>query len=161
MLAITLKNVKIAFNQQAILTPTEKFEQKLLQQFGSYCRTVMRNSIRRASRPGQHAHAGQPPLYHDHHGRINYRDTIFFIVDARRREVLIGAVLLHDTASHGQAVPGILEKGGTEIVLKRSGLFRTRQTIQVKEHPHAQPAFEKTIKKKLPDLIAGGIMREA
>lgn len=161
MLAFTLKEVKVVFNQQAILTPTQRFEQKLLTQFGSYCRTVMRNSIKRASRPGQHAHQGQPPLFHDHHGKINYRETIFFVVDTRRREVAIGAVLLSGTGGNMQPVPGILERGGTEIVLKRSGLIRFRGPIRVKEHPHAQPAFHKAIKKKLPDLIAGGIMREA
>lgn len=157
MIGFTFKEVKIAFNEKAVLTPAEKFQTKLRKQSGAYCRTVMRNSIK-PGRRGQVSQPGQPPLYHANK-RVNYRDTIFFVDDTRQKRVFIGAVLLDGASNGGQPVPGNLEHSGVSMRWVGHGANRRRQPVNVRARPHAVPAFEKTVK-RLPDLMRGGIMRE-
>lgn len=158
MLNVTLKNIKIVMNAQAILTPAEKFQNRLLKQFGGYVRTTARRSIRPANRKRQTSEPGQPPLFH--RGRLTYKDTIFFVVDARRKEVVIGGVLLSDTKSE-TAVPGVLEHGGIAIFRQKRGKGQVfRKSARVLPRPHMAPAFSKAVDKFLPELIRGGIMRE-
>lgn len=158
MLNVTLKNIKIVMNTQAVLTPAEKFQNRLLKQFGAYVRTIARRSIKPANRKRQISEPGQPPLFH--RGRLTYKDTIFFVADAKRKEVVIGGVLLSDTNAE-TAVPGVLEHGGIAIFRQKSGKSKAfRRTTRVKPRPHMQPAFDKAVEKFLPELIRGGIMRE-
>ena len=168
MIDVTLKNVKTLFNTKAILTPAEKMQRSLLSKFGGYCRTVMRNSIKQAPGPDKHARPGDPPYYHKHARAINYRDTIFFVVDWASRSVTIGGVLLSGTAAGGKPVPGMLEHGSATLgVQSDTAKVRTdkgrakRIPGNVAPHPHSRPAFDKAIKKKLPELIKGGIMKHA
>lgn len=158
MIPVTIKSVKLLFNQKAILTPAEKFQVKLLGQMGALTRTITRRSIRPATSKRQRSQPGQPPVSHS--GPINYRDTIFFVVDAKKKEMVCGGVLLSGTAARGQAVPGTLEHGG--VMIRASGkLGRYQQKpLNIQARPHTGPAFAKAVKMKLPDLIAGGIMRE-
>ena len=160
---MTLKDVKLTFKPKAITDPAERATKKLLSSFGGYCRAVMRSSIKRARGPHHHAPPGSPPLYHDG-GSINYKDTIFFVVDSKAKNVVIGGVLLSGTKADGKPVPGILEHGGAEMGVEPERSKRKGEIHGVKRHaephPHAEPAFEKAVKKKLPDLIKGGIMRE-
>ncbi len=164
MINVTLRNIKVAMNPRAILTPAQKMKLKVLKEFGAYTRTVMRNSIKRARGPHHHAPPGSPPLFHDG-GSVNYRDTIFFIADGKAGSVVIGGVLLSGTQADGDPVPGVLEHGGAAMGVrpkrsKRRGVGHG-VLAAVAKHPHAKPAFDKAIKKKLPSLIAGGIMKEA
>jgi hypothetical protein len=159
MIAFDLKSVKVAMSEKAILTPAEKWRLRTLKEFGGYCRRVMIHSIKHARGPHHHAEKGKPPLYHDG-GSINFRQTIFFI--AGKDDVVIGGVLLSGTKANGDPVPGILEHGGAKF-----GAIRLHQkgtsphaVKAIHEHPYAGPAFKKTIEKKLPSLIAGGVMRE-
>ena len=156
MINVTLKNVKLAFNQNAIIAPADRFQVKLLNQMGGLTRKISRRSIRPATSKRQISQPGQPPV--THRGRINYRDTIFYVVDAKAKTMVCGAVLLLDTDAAGQTVPGILEKGGVVMRLNRRTF--QRKPASIRERPHMAPAFAKAIETKLPDLIAGGIMRE-
>lgn len=155
MIAATIKDVKILFNQRAILDPADRFQVSLLRQMGALTRTICRRSIRPASRRRQVSQPGQPPLYHG--GPISYRDTVFFVVDERAKEMVCGAVLLPNTKARGQAVPGILEDGGLVMKANHRGQVRP---VYVRARPHTHPALDIACKKKLPDLIKGGLMRE-
>jgi hypothetical protein len=162
MIGVKLEALKLSWNSQAILTPAEKFQKRLLGSFGAYCMRTQRNSIKRASQPHQRSDEGSPPLHHATpllNGQ-GFKGTIFFAVDLRKKECSIGPVLLNGTAAGGQRVPEVLEKGGVIVLLSGARRDRRRRSIQVRARPSAQPAFEKTVKKKLPELIAGGIMRE-
>jgi len=163
MINLTLKDVKLTFKPKAITDPAEKATRKLLTGFGGYCRAVMRHSIKQARGPHHHAPPGMPPYYHDG-GPINYRDTIFFVVDARAKNTTIGGVQLSGTRAEGKPVPGMLEHGSAAVGVapersKRQGDLHGK-LAHVQPHPHAAPAFDKAVKKKLPDLIKGGIMKE-
>jgi hypothetical protein len=161
MIAFDLKSVKVAMNAKAIMTPAEKAQAKLLKEFGGYCRRVMMNSIKRARNQFHHANKGKPPLYHDD-GAINFKKTIFFVADVKQKNVVIGGVLLSGTKAGGDPVPGILEHGGAKFGNVRRKHGRDKYVPRTAhEHPYAGPAFDTAIKKKLPSLIAGGIMREA
>lgn len=163
MINVTLKDVKLTFNQKAILDPAERATKKLLSSFGGYCRAVMRSSIKQAKGPHHHAEPGKPPLYHTG-GPINYKDTIFFVVDPKAKTVSIGGVLLSNTSAHGDPVPGVLEHGGAQMGVHAKRSKRRGENhgllVHVERHPHAKPAYDKAVEKKLPDLIKGGIMRE-
>lgn len=150
MINIVMKDLKISFNEKMILTPAEKFQYHMLAQFGGYCRRTIINSCKTASSPFQHSKPGDPPFNHG-----TYKNTVFFVVDKKAKDVTIGGALLSGTAARGQPVPGILEHGGYVVSAK------DKQTKYVAPRPHAQPAFEKTMQRKLAGLIRGGIMRAA
>ncbi len=154
----TLKNISIAFNEKAILTPAERLQQTIRKKAGAYTRATMRNSIK-PGRPGQVSLPGQPPLYHPNK-RVNFRDTIYFVDDATEKRVFIGAVMLDGASGGGDPVPGTLEHSGMTLRWTGHGSNRRRQPVNVRARPHAQPAFGKMVKRMLPDLIRGGLMRE-
>lgn len=163
MIGVKIEDLKIQWDSKAILTPAEAFTKRLLDRFGAYCRRTQANSIKQASRKRFVSDPGKPPVYHLGQGLLakGFKSTIFFASDYRAKEVSIGPVLLNGTAgaNAGSLVPQTLEKGGVAIILSgRRGQRKVRRTIQVRARPSAQPAFEKTIKKKLPELIAGGIL---
>ena len=172
MLGVKIEDLKIIWNSQAIMTPAEKFQNRLLFQFGAYCRTVQKNSIKQASNKRAVSQAGEPPVFHPGSlmGGKGYRDTIFYAVDTRTKQVSIGPILLNKVAGiGGDPTPSVLEKGGTTfLVIGRSAKVKRRhisgslsvRPLDIRARPSAQPAFEKTVKKQLPRLIAGGIMRE-
>jgi hypothetical protein len=172
MIGAQLNDLKVLWNSQAIMTPAEKFQSRLLFQFGSYCRNVQRNSIKKANRRRAVSQAGEPPVYHEVQlpGGIGYKGTIFYAVDLRNKSVSIGPVLLSRKAAiGGRPPPEVLEHGGVAyLVISRAAKVRRRhisetlsvRPINVRARPSAGPAFRKTVDKKLPALIAGGIMRE-
>ncbi len=155
MIAATLKDIKIFFNPKAILTPTEKFQSTLRRKFGAYCRATMRNSLKRASGKRQRSQPGEPPVRQN--GRIDFKDTIFFVDNPTDKTVVIGAVLLPGKDA-GNPVPGTLEHGGT--VTSGWLVRRLKRSITIQPRPYAVPAYDRAVAKLLPDLIAGGIMRE-
>lgn len=154
MIPITLKDVKFHFNAKAILTPAEKFQRTLLNRFGATVRKTQRNSLKRG-KPGVSSMPGRPPLRHSRSPDI--KNTVFYFVDVKRKDVVIGMVLLSDKSSTGKPMPGVLEHSGTTQIQERN---RKIKTVNVLARPSATPAFDKTIEKQLPGLIAGGIMRE-
>ena len=154
MLNISIKNIKVHFRPQQLQNRAKRMTYRLLNKAGGYTRRVMKHSIKRASRPNQRSQPGQPPLHHN--GRINFKETIFYVVDMRVPEVVIGAVLLGGTKANGQPVPGILEKGGS-VIMER---FGKKRSVNILKRPYAVPAFKKMVKKLLPELIRGGLMRE-
>lgn len=158
MIPITLSSIKFHFNQQAILTPAEKMQVRLLREMGALTRTIARRSIRPATSKRLKSQPGEPPVTHG--GRINYRDTIYFVVDPKRKEMVCGPVLLSGTSGNGQPVPGILEDGGQELKIELNRGKPKIHRIYVRARPHMKPAFEKAKQRKLPDLIKNGIMRE-
>lgn len=172
MIAVTLKNVATHFDKAAIMTPAEKAQNKLLGKFGAYVRRTQMNSLKRAKR-GEVSQPGKPPLRHA--VRPDIKNTVFFFVDRPRKDVVIGMVLLSEKPSGELAMPGVLEHGGnTRLVSLRNQLLAMESREgkeltkrggkmvvgKVEGRPSATPAFEKVIKRQLPDLIKGGIMRE-
>ncbi len=155
MIAITLSDVKLYFDQKAILTPAEKFQKNLLDKFGLTVRKTQKNSMKRGL-PGQASAVGKPPLRHS--TKVDIKETVFSFTDFREKNVVIGMVLLSGKPSGDRAMPGVLEHAGTAQIVNRA--TQKIKTIMVQARPSAQPAFEKTIKKQLPGLIEGGIMRE-
>lgn len=155
MIQVTLSNVKMMFNAKAILTPAEKFQNKLLGKFGGATRKTQQNSMKRGA-PGQVSAAGKPPLRHSHNPDI--KNTVFYFVDVKKKDVVIGMVLL--ARRHYEPMPGVLEHSGRQQVSLRRGRGSKRRVVDVRARPSATPAFKKTIDKQLPALIAGGIMKE-
>ena len=160
MIAITLSDVKFHFNQKAILTPAEKAQKKLLDKFGGTVRNTQRNSMKRGKvgpRGGKvRSQPGNPPFRQS--DRLDIKRTVFFFTDAKKKDTVIGMVLLSGRPGGDRAMPGVLEHAGQAEI--KAGRGMKRKTINVRERPSSVPAFEKTIKKQLPGLIAGGIMRE-
>jgi hypothetical protein len=153
MIEITLSSVKTFFDQSTILTPAEKAQLRLLKGFGSYCRKVQRNSMKRGTR-NQRSKPGGAPLRRD--PKVDIKNTSFFFVDGAAKDVTIGMVLLKSISKHrafgSVPMPGQLEQGGT--------MQKGRRAVQFEPRPSAHLAFNKAIKEKLDGLIAGGIMRE-
>lgn len=161
MMPITLSNVAIHFNAKAILTPAEKAQKKLLDKFGGFTKRTQQNSLKRG-KPGprggkQRSKPGQPPLRHS--SRPDIKNTVFYFVDLAAKDVVIGMVLLSGKPRGGRAMPGVLEHSGPASI--KTGVRGKERTVNVEARPSSTPAFQKTIKKQLPGLIAGGIMREA
>ena len=153
MIAITLSNVATHFNKPAIMTPAEKFQNRLLNKFGATVRRTQQNSLKRG-KPGQVSDPGKPPLRHS--ASPDIKNTVFYFVDRPKKDVVIGMVLLSGKPSGERAMPGVLEHSGVALVKSRKKVLAAR----IEMRPSAVPAFEKTIKKQLPGLIKGGIKRE-
>ena len=143
------------FDPKAFVAPVDKAKRKILNEFGAYCRTVAKSSIK--TKPaGQHAPAGQAPFGHE--GKTRYKDFIFYFYDAAKDEVVIGAVLL--PRKDRTRVPGALEHGGEVEITRRVNGVLTKETILQDARPHMQPAFDKTVEKKLGKLIENSIVKE-
>ncbi len=173
MIGITLDKVKGSFDASTILWPTNAFVKKLLHKFGGYVRRTQRNSMKKGKygvgeRGGrQRSVPGKPPLRFSENPDI--KNTVFYYADPVRKEVVIGMVLLRKRSSAGMPMPGVLEYGGVANIrsartredrkAKRAG--KHMRAVNVMPRPSAVPAFEKAIKKFLPELISEGIMKEA
>ncbi len=163
---ITLQDFKLTFNPPALLDPAMKFRRRVFQEFGSYCRTVAKNSMvdtsntkkvsragfilsggnRQTSKPGTAAFS-----------RLGFvKQHIYFAADTT--QVTIGPAKLEGLKAADNALD-VLEHGGTEQVFMGRRV-RISKTAQYRPRPTMGLAFVKAIDKKLPRLIAGGIMRE-
>jgi hypothetical protein len=155
-----VNNPKSYFNKNAILTPAEKFQKTLLSKFGSAVRTTQRNSMKKGG-PGKVSEPGKAPLRHSR--KLDIKETVFFFVDVKKKDVVIGMVLAVGKNNGDEPMPGQLEYGGvdyTEWQGKKRGYRRRKEPLRIRPRPGAHLAFKKTIDKQLPRLIAGGIMRE-
>lgn len=150
--------MSVYFNKPSILTPAEKFQNKMLNKFGGAGRKTQQNLMKRA-KPGvrggkTHSQPGQPPLRQPR-ARVDIKNTVFYFADVKKKDVVFGMVLLG--GRRGEPMPGVLEHEGQAQLVDRKKKIKT---VQVKARPSSVPAFQKTIKKHLPGLIDSGIMRE-
>lgn len=161
MITITLDKVRGSFNPKAILTPAQKMTKKLLDKFGLTVRRTQMNSMKRGKigpRGGKiPSQIGKPPARHSR--LLDIKRTVFSFTDVPKKDVVIGMVLLAGQPRGDRAMPGVLEHSGTATIKTGRGMARTKN-VTVRERPSSVPAFQKTVKKQLPALIAGGIMRE-
>lgn len=176
---ITITEYKAWFNAQAVLTPAERFKLKLFKEFGAYTRTIAKNSMidvqvggdakkmakrdRKVGRAGFIISGGEKVSKPGAaaFSRLGWiKQFIYFAAD--KDECVIGPALLSGVKSRG-AVEA-LEHGGVEqlSIAKWVNGQRVQLTVtaQYKARPTMGLAFNKAIDKKLPKLIAGGIMRE-
>lgn len=152
MIGVTLDRVKFMFDKKPLQTAAERFTQRLLGRFGAYTRTIQRNSLKRA-RGHEVSQPGNPPLRHTG-AQVDIKDTVFFVVDPERKEVVIGMVLLRIHSSGRPAMPGILESGGSTWITSHG----KTATVTIEARPSAHPAFKKAIEKLLPSLIEEGLV---
>lgn len=142
------------FDPAAFKDPIAKAKNKILGGFGAHCRAIAKNSIKTKPK-GVSSAPGGLPFGHD--GKTRYKDFIFFFHDKARDEVVIGAVLL--PRKNPAPMPGVLEKGGKiEVKLGfngRDGVGTERQQAR----PHMKPAFDKTVKAHLKELISHSIVK--
>lgn len=153
MIHVTLDKVKLLFDKKPLMSAADRFTLRLLGKFGAYTRTAQRNSMKKA-RGKEVSEPGKPPLRHSTNPDI--KNTVFYVVDVKHKEVVIGMVLLRDHSSGKPPMPGILEHGGTTYITSHG---KTKPTT-IENRPSSRPAFKKTIKKLLPDLIAEGLVSE-
>ncbi len=177
---LTLSEFKVVFNQKAILDPADRARNKLLKEVGAYTRTVAKNSMidmavakgnakklksrdRKIKRAGfkvgadgsQVSKPGNPAF-----SRVGWvKQHIYFAVDKDAKNVVIGPAKLNGTKS--QHAIEVLEYGGIEQIFLGGPKRRISVTAKYEPRPTMRLALAKTIQKKLPALIAGGIMREA
>ena len=171
MIGITLDKVRGSFDASLILNPTNKFVGKLLHKFGGRVRKVQMNSLKRGvigPRGGKvSSRPGQPPRRFSENPDI--KNTVFYYADVTRKECVIGMVLLRNKSKSGEPMPGVLEYGGVALIrarrtredrkAKRAG--KGMKAVTVAPRPSAVPAFQKAIKRFLPELIREGIMKAA
>jgi len=143
MINVNIKQAKIIFREQEVLTPIERAKIRYVSQAGAFIRRDARSSMRRRKKPSP---PGKPPRVVD--GRL--KKYLFFIVD--RQEPVAVTV---GPASFGPQydAPRALEFGG--VVTRKTfsrGRVRSMQ-VELEARPYMQPAYEKT-ENKLPDLFA-------
>jgi hypothetical protein len=158
---------KMKFNAQAVLSPAQRAERKLLNYMGGYVRTVAKNSIRKGGAP----HTASPPntapfthagsLGQNLKGKLfGYKDFIFYAYDAAKRAVFIGPVLLRGRA--GPLICQTLEFGGAELIwIPRHG-----KQVQVMANflprPHMRPALVAVVNSpKFADALKDCVVNEA
>lgn len=143
------------FDVNAFLNPVDKAKQKILIQFGAYCKAIAKNSIKTGAKD-QHSAPGEIPVGHD--GKVRYKDFIHFFHDKENDTVVIGAVLL--PRKDRTIVPGVLERGGQVEHTKFQGKARSTVVTMHQPRPHMQRAFDKTVAKNLDKLIENSIVKE-
>lgn len=153
---LTMKMAKADFFVlDAFRKPVGNAKTKILSKFGAYCMRDARKSIKDGGKPligRQHSKHPNPPLDHG-----KYRGSIVFVHDKVLDEVVIGAVLFPNK-SNNTLVPQVLEYGGYVEGIVNIGTRRAYKTWFQQSRPHMRPAFNRTIKKLLPDLIANSIV---
>lgn len=140
------------FKRMNVLTPAERAEKRILEGCGAYCYRVARNSIKTGA-PHERSLPGAPPL--GHNGRLQYKAFIRFAYDRLTHAVYIGPIPI---AGGMLSSPSIIEFGGGELVMVGRGKSRRWVSIDFQPRPHMRPALEKTIEKKLPELLKNSIV---
>lgn len=151
----TFKIAKLNFFPKTVIDPAERMAQRQLSRFGALVRSIARNSIKPARGPNAISMRGSPPLSHG--GSPRYKDTILYTYDKAAKTVYIGPVLL--SGKGGQAIPGLLEHGGSAQVIVGRGRNRKRITAQYRARPHMRPAQKIVIDKYLKDLLKNSITK--
>lgn len=104
----------------------ERKEEKMLGFAAGYIRRTAMSSMKRGS-PGQTSLPGGPPLFWTE----RYRHSIQYAYDRSTRSVVIGGI-----SYNGIPVPGFIERGGMELVTKKTGRqfvgqYRPRPAMQL------------------------------
>ena len=137
MIGMRLNQAKgLFFDRPAVTSAVDRAERKVLSRFGAFVRRGARSSIRKRKSISQ---PGSPPS--SHVGLL--KNTIFFVYEPNRSNVVIGPLLLNK----GTDAPALLEHGGT--VNRRRRRKRVRMTYRAR--PFMGPAFERE-KPKLPAM---------
>lgn len=137
MTGMTLDQFKRGFfDRKAVIDAVDRASLRVLSKFGAYVRRRARSSIRPRKAASR---SGDPPSSHT--GLL--RDGIQFAYDRDARSLVVGAALLNsrDTAN---PVPGVLEHGGTAVVVRRVAGSPGPQSrrVTIAPRPFMQPAFE-------------------
>lgn len=143
MINVNIKQAKLVFREQAVLTPLEKAKIKYVSQAGAFIRRDARSSMRRRKKPSP---PGKPPRV-----LIGFiKKFLFFIVD---RQEPISVTVGPAGFGEGYDAPSALEFGG--VVTRKTfsgGRVRSMQ-VKLEARPYMQPAYNKT-EQKLPSLFA-------
>lgn len=126
------------FDRAAVIGMMNKKTHKVLSRFGYFVMRDARQSIRRrksSARPGQSPTNWTGIL----------KRNIFFDYDSYRRSVVIGPWKLPGKV---EGIPKALEHGG--IVYSE----KARGPVRIQPRPYMEPAFQRQLKKQMPDLWA-------
>ncbi|MEX0744244.1 MAG: hypothetical protein WD118_01470 [Phycisphaeraceae bacterium] len=141
MIGMNINQAKsMFFDRPKVMRMIDRTTAKTFSRFGSYTRTVARNSMKKGG-PGKVSAPGNPPLYHT---RL-LKDGIYYAFDPAARSVVIGPVRLNTPSPTGtsQTVPELLEHGGA---VRRDGRLR-----MYRPRPYMGPA-RVAAEKKLPEF---------
>jgi hypothetical protein len=135
-----------------VLDKAERAELSALAKFGAYCRRRMKSMIRRRKRS---ADPGSPPS--SHLGWL--RDFIFFFVDRKKKDVVIGPILLNSVSSESDRAPELLEKGGDAVRRRYNAKRKTYgsfRRLHYRGNAFAKPAFDAE-RPNAPELLRGQV----
>ena len=153
MIAMTLSEAKIIWNEKPMLSKADKAANDALKGVGAATRGIAKNSIK-TQPAGKHSKPGSAPYGHD--GRTRYKDWIFYFVDRQKKEMVAGAILL--PRKDQLKVPATLEKGGKSLVAKNEFWWKgPKIEITQAARPHMAPAMDNAVKKYLPKLLENSI----
>lgn len=122
------------FSIAAILLPTQRAEERILDEIGRRTVRYVRESIRISPSPST---PGQPPTSRSG----AYPRSIFHRVDQQSRKVIVTAERFANR--YGTSVPDLLEFGGTVVRWRREAGRVQRIAQRFRARPHFAPAAEK------------------
>jgi hypothetical protein len=128
---------RFLFDPTKVLDRAERAELSALAKFGAYVRRRAKSSIRKRRRS---AEPGSPPS--SHVGWI--RDFLFFFVGRKKKDVVIGPILLNSVSSESDRAPELLEKGGDAVRRRYDAKRRTygsMRRLRYRGNPFMVPAF--------------------
>lgn len=139
MIGIRLDKAKSYFRETVVAQAAGKANVKALAKFGSFVRRTAKSSIKPAGKKRKVSLPGEPPRSIT--GLL--KKPLFFIVEPREQNVVIGPILANNkaTAKNDGTVPETLEHGGRVTYPARGN--RKRRTVKVAPRPYMGPAMEK------------------
>ena len=157
---ITLKELKIRWNEKPILSAADRAIERSYKRFGAYTRKVAKNSIKTRG-DNDYSRPGDVP--HGHKFPTRYKDWIFFDYDRSAKVVVIGAIPL--ARRDNALVPETLEYGGWSKRKRPREEFATWKEwaaskpvpVWIEARPHMRPAYNKVVARNLPGLLANSI----
>lgn len=108
-------NMRFFFDRPEVLRRLKEKEVRDLSRIGAYAMTVVRRSMRPASKRTPISEPGQPPKYHTK----LLRDGILFQYDYARNSVIVGPKKLSGKVTSRQSIPKLLNEGGMAMVPER------------------------------------------
>ena len=155
---ITLKELKIRWNEKPILSAADRAIERSYKRFGAYTRKVAKNSIKTRGGDNDYSRPGDVP--HGHKFATRYKDWIFFDYDRSAKVVVIGAIPL--ARRDNALVPETLEKGGystrkrprEEFANWKAWMASKRVAVHIAARPHMKPAYDKVVEEHLPRFLS-------
>lgn len=181
MLKVKLNDVKSQFFDKSITRTVDKGKKRGLGRVGGYMRKVVRRSIRKIGKKGVHSKPGNPPKSITG----DLRNNIFYVFDAFKESVIVGAAKLNQVFWNGAGepqaggtVPQVLEEGGqigqlevwneytqswsrADLRSKRrlAGKKLRLRYAKIEPRPYIQPGYEVT-EPKIAGFMAEAIEKE-